>query len=37
MKQDWLSLLYEKELKVLIKKIKSFEADIINEKTDLDR
>lgn len=33
MKQDWLSRLYETELKQLTKKIKTFEAEIFNEKT----
>ena len=36
MKQDWLSRLYEKELKVLTKKIKYFESEIDKEKTNLD-
>lgn len=36
MKQDWLSRLYETELKILAKKIKSFETEISNEKTSLD-
>ena len=36
MKQDWLSRLYETELKQLTKKIKTFEAEIINEKTSLE-
>ncbi len=36
MKQDWLSRLYETELKLLTKKIKNFEAEISNEKTSLD-
>ena len=36
MKQDWLSRLYESELKQLTKKIKIFEADILSEKTTLE-
>jgi hypothetical protein len=36
MKQDWLSRLYETELKKLTKKIKSFESEIDNDKTSLD-
>ncbi|MEQ6121356.1 hypothetical protein [Reichenbachiella sp. MALMAid0571] len=36
MKQDWLSRLYERELKELNKKIKSFQAEIDNEKTNLE-
>lgn len=35
MKQDWLSRLYESELKQLTKKIKSFEREISNEKSNL--
>ena len=36
MKQDWLSRLYESELKQLTKKIKNFETEIFKEKTSLD-
>ncbi len=36
MKQDWLSRLYESELKQLTKKIKVFENEINAEKNDLD-
>jgi hypothetical protein len=36
MKQDWLSRLYENELKQLTKKIKAFEGEIFSEKSSLD-
>jgi len=36
MKQDWLSRLYENELKSLQRKIKMFEAELISEKSDLE-
>lgn len=36
MKQDWLSRLYESELKLLTKKVKSFEKEIADEKGSLE-
>lgn len=36
MKQDWLSRLYETELKQLKKKVKQFESDINDDKSELD-
>lgn len=36
MKQDWLSRLYENELKSLQKKIKTFETELSSEKSDLE-
>jgi hypothetical protein len=36
MKQDWLSRLYESELKLLKKRIKTFQTEVSNEKSSID-